>query len=566
MNLYDIWKSQNLEDKDLTAELIEIEGNEEEINERFYRYLEFGTAGIRGIIGAGTNRMNIYTVAHATNGLASYLSGFENPSVAIAYDSRIKSDVFAKTAAEVLAGKGIKVYIYDELMPTPMLSYAVRELQCDAGIVVTASHNPAKYNGYKVYGPDGCQLTDNAANAVLAEISKTDIFDVSKISFDEGVANGSIEYIKQDLIDNYISLVLGQRVNKEVSSEANLKVVYTPLNGTGNKPVRRVLSEMGISDVTVVSEQEMPDGNFTTCSYPNPEIKESLQLGLDLSVKTNADILLATDPDADRVGIAVPHEGEYKLISGNEVGVLMLDYIARCRVESGNMPKNPIAVKSIVTTGLANRVGAGYGIEVIDVLTGFKYIGEQIALLEEKGEEDRFLLGFEESYGYLTGTFVRDKDAVIASMLICEMASYYKKVGSSIYLELLKIYQKYGRYIHTIGNFSCEGASGMEQMKNIMSSLRENPPSEIGGLSVISYSDFTSSITIDNKTGEKKEINLPKSNVLLYNLEENCSVIIRPSGTEPKIKAYYTVVEGSAGNGEELFEGIRLSTEKLLGF
>ncbi len=566
MNLYDIWKSKSLEDSDLTAELLEIEGNEEEINERFYRYLEFGTAGIRGILGAGTNRMNIYTVAHATNGLASYLSKFENASVAIAYDSRIKSDLFAKTAAEVLAGKGIKVYIYNELMPTPMLSYAVRELQCDAGIVVTASHNPAKYNGYKVYGPDGCQLTDNAANEVLSEISKTDIFDVTKISFEEGIANGSIEYIKQELIDSYISLVLGQRVNKEVSSEANLKVVFTPLNGTGNKPVRRVLSEMGISDVTMVKEQEMPDGNFTTCSYPNPEIKASLQLGLDLCAKTNADILLATDPDADRVGIAVPHEGEYKLISGNEVGVLMLDYIARCRVEAGNMPKNPIAVKSIVTTGLANRVGAGYGIEVIDVLTGFKYIGEQIALLEEKGEENRFLLGFEESYGYLTGTFVRDKDAVVASMLICEMASYYKKAGSSIYIELQKIYDKYGRYIHKIGNFDCEGASGMEQMKNIMGGLRQNVPSEIGGLSVISYSDFSESMTTDCKTGSTTTINLPKSNVLLYNLEQNCSVIIRPSGTEPKIKAYYTVVEGKAGNGDEIFEKIKASTEKLLGF
>ncbi len=566
MSLYDIWKSKELTDTDLTAELLEIEGNEEEINERFYRYLEFGTAGIRGILGAGTNRMNVYTVAHATNGLANYLSGFDKPSVAIAYDSRIKSDLFAKTAAEVLAGKGIKVYIYDELMPTPMLSYAVRELKCDAGIVVTASHNPAKYNGYKVYGPDGCQLTDNAANAVLAEISKTDIFDVTKISFEEGIANGSIEYIKQELIDSYIALVLGQRVNKDVSKEANLKVVYTPLNGTGNKPVRRVLSEMGITDVTMVQEQEMPDGNFTTCSYPNPEIKESLQLGIDLCTATNADILLATDPDADRVGIAVPHEGEYKLISGNEVGVLMLDYIARCRTLSGNMPKNPIAVKSIVTTGLANRVGANYGIEVIDVLTGFKYIGEQIAMLEENEQEDRFLLGFEESYGYLTGTFVRDKDAVIASMLICEMASYFKKVGSSIYIELQKIYEKYGRYIHKIGNFSCEGASGMEQMKNIMSGLRENPPSEIGALKVLSYSDYAQSVTIDCKTNEKTAINLPKSNVLLYNLEENCSVIIRPSGTEPKIKAYYTVVEGKTGNGDEIFEKIRVSTEKLLGF
>lgn len=444
--LYQKWLECATDDADLQTELKAIAGDDAAISDRFYRDLEFGTGGLRGVIGAGTYRMNIYTVRRATQGLANYVnSAYTNPSVAISYDSRIKSDVFAKAAAEVLAANGIKVHIYTELMPTPMLSYAVRAQKCSAGIMVTASHNPAKYNGYKVYGSDGCQMTIDAANAVLAEINALDIFqDVKHTDFDAAMADGMISYTPQSVIDAYYQDVLKQSLNPDLCAKSGLKIVYTPLNGTGNKPVRHILSAIGIKDVTVVPEQENPDGNFTTCPYPNPEIREALECGLKLCRKVKPDLLLATDPDADRVGIAVPDGDDYALFSGNEVGAMLLEYICQQRIEKGTMPKNPIAVKTIVTTDIVNAIAKEYGVEVIDVLTGFKFIGEQIGFLEEKGEEDRYIFGFEESYGYLAGSYVRDKDAVVASMLICEMAAYYRTKGISMIEARKRMYEKYG--------------------------------------------------------------------------------------------------------------------------
>ena len=435
MELYELWLKNATEDADLIAELNSIKGDEDAIKERFYRDLEFGTAGLRGVIGAGSYRLNIYTIRRATQGLADYVNGeCKGASVAIAYDSRIKSDVFAKEAARVLAGNGIKAYLYSELMPTPMLSWAVRKLSCKAGIVCTASHNPSKYNGYKVYGEDGCQMTIEAADIVLSKINNVPMFGGAKLAdFDESLKSGMIEYISQDVITAYLDEVQKQQVHPEICPASGLKVVYTPLNGTGNKPVRAILKRIGINDVTVVPEQEMPDGNFPTCPFPNPEIKEALHLGLELCKKVKPDLLLATDPDCDRVGIAVPDKnGDYVLFSGNEVGAMLLEYICKERIKLGTMPEKPVAVKSIVTTAIASEIAEEYGVEMRNVLTGFKFIGEQIGLLEAAHEEYRYIFGFEESYGYLAGTYVRDKDAVVASMLICEMAAYYRGIGMSL--------------------------------------------------------------------------------------------------------------------------------------
>ncbi len=537
------WKSAKLDDADLTRELREIEGDEQEIKERFSLDLAFGTAGLRGVLGAGTNRMNIYMVRKATQGLANYLNTQSaQSSVAIAYDSRIKSDVFAKEAASVLAANNIKVHIYEQLMPVPALSFATRQLKCSAGIMVTASHNPAKYNGYKAYGPDGCQMTEQAADAVYEQMQKTDEFsDVKLVAFESALKSGMINYITSDVIEAFYNNVKAQSVRKGVCEKANLKLVYTPLNGAGNAPVRRVLSDIGMKDISVVKEQEMPDGNFPTCSYPNPEIRETLDLGLALAKKENADLVLATDPDADRVGIAVKDEnGEFKLLTGNEVGVLLLDYICVARIENGTMPKNAIAVYSFVSTSLAGVVAKNYGVTPIEVLTGFKYIGEQILHLEEKGEENRFIFGFEESYGYLAGTYVRDKDAVVASMLICEMASYYKTQNSNVLRRLEEIYAKYGRYLNVVDSFSFEGLSGMQTMQSIMANLRKDVPSAFGGINIVKISDYDISESTDIQSGKKEVINLPKSNVLVYALQDGSSVIVRPSGTEPKIKVYYT--------------------------
>ena len=542
LELYKLWCENANEDPDLQNELKSITDDMDAIRDRFYRNLEFGTGGLRGVIGAGTNRMNIYTVRHATQGLANYVNEeYSNPSVAIAYDSRIKSDIFAKNAASVLAANGIKVYIYNELMPTPMLSYAVRALKCQAGIVVTASHNPAKYNGYKVYGDDGCQITLKGAAAVLEKINELDVFNDIKISsFDDGLANGSISYIGEDIINSYFDSVLTQGINIDLCAESGLKVVYTPLNGTGNKPVRTILSKIGIKDVTVVEEQEMPDGNFTTCPYPNPEIREALELGLKKCEEVKPDLLLATDPDCDRVGIAVPSDNGYVLFSGNEVGAMLLEYICSERTKKGTMPKNPIAVKTIVTTDIVNEIGKAYNVEIIDVLTGFKFIGEQIGLLEKKGEEERYIFGFEESYGYLSGGYVRDKDAVNASMLICEMAAYYRTQGITLLQARENLYKKYGVYYHSLHSFTFEGESGMIKMNNIMNTLRNDHLAEIAGLKVVRIDDYKLSISKDVITGVSSDITLPKSDVLAFFLEGGAKVIVRPSGTEPKIKTYYT--------------------------
>ena len=542
LELYKLWCENANEDPDLQNELKSITDDMDAIRDRFYRNLEFGTGGLRGVIGAGTNRMNIYTVRHATQGLANYVNEeYSNPSVAIAYDSRIKSDIFAKNAASVLAANGIKVYIYNELMPTPMLSYAVRALKCQAGIVVTASHNPAKYNGYKVYGDDGCQITLKGAAAVLEKINELDVFnDIKMSSFDDGLANGSISYIGEDIINSYFDSVLTQGINIDLCAESGLKVVYTPLNGTGNKPVRTILSKIGIKDVTVVEEQEMPDGNFTTCPYPNPEIREALELGLKKCEEVKPDLLLATDPDCDRVGIAVPSDNGYVLFSGNEVGAMLLEYICSERTKKGTMPKKPIAVKTIVTTDIVNEIGKAYNVEIIDVLTGFKFIGEQIGLLEKKGEEERYIFGFEESYGYLSGGYVRDKDAVNASMLICEMAAYYRTQGITLLQARENLYKKYGVYYHSLHSFTFEGESGMIKMNNIMNTLRNDHLAEIAGLKVVRIDDYKLSISKDVLTGVSSDITLPKSDVLAFFLEGGAKVIVRPSGTEPKIKTYYT--------------------------
>ena len=544
MELYQDWRDRAVDDPDLGAELASVEGNEEEIRDRFYCDLEFGTGGLRGVLGAGTNRMNIYTVRRATQGLANYIKrSFDAPSVAISYDSRNKSTVFAQAAAGVLAANGIKVHIYKELMPTPCLSWAVRALGCSGGIMITASHNPAKYNGYKAYGADGCQITLEVAEAVIEEINSLDMFkDVRHIDFEQAVNDGMISYIEEPVIEEYYRNVLAQGINTKLCADSGLKIVYTPLNGTGNKPVREILSRIGIQDVTVVKEQELPDGNFPTCPYPNPEIREALELGLKYCDEVKPDLLLATDPDADRVGIAVPDGDDYALFSGNEVGALLTEYICSQRIANGTMPKDPIVVKTIVTTDLVGAIAKEYGLQMIEVLTGFKFIGEQIGMLEAKGEENRYVFGFEESYGYLAGTYVRDKDAVVASMLICEMAAYYRTKGISLLQARENLYKKYGLFHHSLQSFAFEGESGMNKMNELMNSLRTAPPTTIGGLAVVSVSDYLTSETTNKQTGEKTAITLPKSNVLVFDLAENAKVVVRPSGTEPKIKCYFTTV------------------------
>ncbi len=554
MDDYKRWCAATLEDPDLTAELALIEGKEEEIKERFAVALKFGTAGLRGVLGAGSNRMNIYVVRQATQGLANWVKtqGGEQ-LVAISYDSRIKSDLFAREAACVLAANGIRVRIYDALMPVPALSFATRYYKANAGIMVTASHNPAKYNGYKAYGPDGCQMTDEAAAVVYAEIQNTDILEGAKrISFEEGMEKGLIEYVGEDCKEGLYDAIKARQVRPGLCKTAGLKLVYSPLNGSGLVPVMRILNDIGIDDITIVPEQQYPDGNFPTCPYPNPEIFEALRLGLELATKTGADLMLATDPDADRVGIAMKcPDGSYELVSGNEVGVLLLDYICEARIEKGTMPERAVAVKSLVSTPLADAVAANYGVEMRNVLTGFKWIGDQIARLEAAGEVERFILGFEESYGYLAGSYVRDKDAVVGSMLICEMAAYYRSIGSSIKERLEAIYAKYGRYLNKIDSFEFPGLSGMDKMAGIMASLRQTPPTHIGAYAVAKITDYT----------KTEETGLPSANVLVYTLEGGATVIVRPSGTEPKIKAYYTTLGKDLAEAEaqknELAEALK---------
>ena len=567
--LYQLWCEKAVDDPDLQEELKSIAGDDEAILDRFYRDLEFGTGGLRGVIGAGAYRLNIYTIRRATQGLADYVNEtYKNPSVAISYDSRIKSDVFAKATAAVMAANGIKAYIYTELMPTPCLSWAVRELGCQAGVMVTASHNPAKYNGYKVYGEDGCQLTIDAANVVTEKIEAVDMFGGAKyIDFEEGLKSGMIEYIGQDVIDKYLDKVAEQGIHTDLVADSGLKVVYTPLNGTGNKPVRAILKKIGIKEVTVVPEQENPDGNFPTCPFPNPEIKEALAKGLELCKSVKPDLLLATDPDCDRVGIAVPApDGSYVLFSGNEVGAMLLKYVCQERTALGTMPKDPVAVKTIVTTDICRKIADEYGVELRNVLTGFKFIGEQIGFLEKDDQADRYIFGFEESYGYLAGSYVRDKDAVVASMLICEMAAFYRTKGITLLQAREELYKQYGNYLHSQESFQCEGASGMEKMKEIMAGLRANAPKEIGGLKTVSVADYAASEQTDCATGAKTVLTLPKSDVLAFNLEQGASVIIRPSGTEPKIKAYYTAIGETRADAEKTEAALKADFKKILGF
>ena len=541
MENYKRWLGKVTEE-DLLTELKAIEGKEEEINDRFYRDLEFGTGGLRGVIGAGTYRMNEHTVARATQGYSNYLNkAAKNPSVSIAYDSRNKSDIFAKTAASVFAANGILVNIYKELMPTPSLSYAVRALDCDGGIVVTASHNPAKYNGYKVYGADGCQITLEVADAILAEIEAVDVFDDVKImDFEAGLSEGKIKYIEDDVITGFIDAVSERALNpKEI--DKNVSIVYTPLNGTGRYCVTRCLKENGYTQITIPKEQEMPDGNFTTCPYPNPEIREALEVGLKKAKEVGSDLLLATDPDCDRVGVAVKEGDDYQLISGNQMGILLFDYICKTYKANGTMPKNPVVVTTIVSTKMIDKIAADYGVEVRRVLTGFKFIGEQIGFLEADGEVDRYIFGFEESYGYLSGGHVRDKDGVNASLLICEMFAHYKAMGISLVQMLNQLYEKYGYFKEALQSITFEGASGAKKMADLMESLRTNAPKEVAGYKVIDVKDYKAGIG-----------NLPKSNVLEFNMEDDINVLVRPSGTEPKIKIYYLVKGSSEQAGAEI--------------
>lgn len=566
-NLYKEWLEKATLDDDLIKELKSIEGKDDEILDRFYRKLEFGTAGLRGVIGAGTNRMNIYTVGTATQGLADFLnSKYENPSVAIAYDSRIKSDTFAVEAARILAANNVKVYLFKELVPTPVLSFAIRHFGTSSGIIITASHNPSKYNGFKCYNPNGFQMTDDEANATYECISKLDYFnDIKRADFDESVKSGIIEYIGDETLDAFLNEVKKQQVNPGVCDKADLHVIYTPLNGTGNKPVRKILSQIGIKNVSVVKEQELPDGNFPTCPFPNPEIKQAFECALEMAKENPADLLLATDPDCDRVGIAVPKgDGSYQLMTGNEVGVMLMNYILSCKSANSTLPENPIAVKTIVTTELTRKVTEKYSCELKDLLTGFKYIGELITNLEKNGEENRYVLGFEESYGYLAGSHARDKDAVVASMLICEMAAYYKLQNKTLIDVMNDIYSEFGMCLNNVESFTFEGASGMEKMAQIMETLRTNPPKQIAGLDVLSVADYEKSETKDCVTGKIEKIDLPKSNVISFKMKDGNGAIVRPSGTEPKIKLYMTAMAPEKEQAEEIIKEILADMKKFM--
>lgn len=575
-NEYEVWKKKVTEDADLTAELTDMEGKEERITDAFYQNLAFGTGGLRGVIGAGTNRMNIYTVGKASQGLADYINRHfpkEERKIAISYDSRIKSSLFAKRAAEVFAANGIWVFIYTELMPTPMLSWAVRSLSCAAGVMVTASHNPSKYNGYKVYGPDGCQITTDAAAEILGCIEKTDAFeDVKREDFETALENGRISYIGEDTVTSFIEAVKGQSMltRSEENVDKNISIVYSPLNGTGLKPVLRTLKESGFTNITVVKEQEQPDGHFPTCPYPNPEIREAMALGMEYAKKCSADLLLATDPDCDRVGIAVPNrEGEYVLLSGNETGLLLLNYICSMRQAAGTMPEHPVFVKTIVTMDMAARIAADYGVKTVDVLTGFKFIGDQIARLEAEGRENDYILGFEESYGYLSGSYVRDKDAVDGAFLICEMAAYYRSKGMGLLEVLEGLYEKYGFCLNTLHSYEFEGMEGFEKMKGIMNRLHtmasriaEGEAVCIGGRKTEAVEDYLSgTISRADKTTEPIA-GLPSSDVLKFRLAGNASVVVRPSGTEPKLKLYISVSAEDKGKVQAEEEKITAQMEE----
>ena len=518
---YNLWK-EKVTDKELLEELNSL--NDSQIEDAFYRDLSFGTGGLRGTLGVGTNRMNIYVVAKASQGLANYINNhYTNPSIAIGYDTRIKSDVFSKVAAEVFSQNNIKVNIYSEPLPVPTLSYATRSLRCSAGIMITASHNPSKYNGYKVYGDDGCQITTEAAKEILDEINKIDEFEVIRKPFEN---NELINYIDSSVLDNFIKEVKNQTFLYSDEINKDINVVYTPLNGTGFKPVTRVLKELGYNNIITVKEQEQPDGNFPTCPYPNPEIKEALTLGIKCAKENNADILIATDPDCDRVGVAVKDKDDFTILSGNEVGILLFNYICEQKSKHNKMPSNPVLVKTIVTTDLADKIADKYGIKTINVLTGYKFIGEQIGILEKENRLNDFIFSFEESDGYLSGTYVRDKDGVNGACLVCEMYAYYKTRNTTLQDKLEEIYKEFGYYTTSLQSYEFPGSNGFEKMQSIMKSLREKPLQEISGYKVNKQMDYLQGID-----------NLPKSDVIKYYFE-NGSLVIRPSGTEPKLKAY----------------------------
>lgn len=564
--LYELWLENTKNEPELHSELISIKDDEEQILDRFYKNLEFGTAGLRGVLGAGTNRMNTFTVCQATQGLADYLNGkYKNSCVAIGYDSRINSDVFAKQCAEVLAANGVKAYLFPRLIPTPLVSYAVMRLKCQSGIVITASHNPSKYNGYKCYDPDGYQMTEEAAAETYACFQQVDMFSgVNKMPFDAAFENGLIEYISEDIIEEFYSLVLQCSINPEICRNSDISIIYTPLNGTGNVPVRTVLSRAGFKNIRVVKEQENPDGTFPTCPYPNPEIRQVFECALEMAKEEPADLLLANDPDCDRVGIAVLDRGEYVLLSGNEVGVLLTEYMLSARQANSTLPPDPLLTKSFVSTSLVNAVAAKYGCKVVDVLTGFKYVGELATALEKIGEKHRFIMGFEEAYGYLIGTHVRDKDAVSASLMVCEMVAYYKNQGKTLIDVLNAIYAEHGVYINQLYNFVFEGASGMVKMQDIMNCTRLNPPKELAGYEVVKVHDFADGSITDTRTGEKTPTGLPKANILAYSLPNNNFAIVRPSGTEPKIKVYVTGCGTEKASAAQTAENIGNAMKALL--
>lgn len=565
--LYNEWLEKAVEDADLKAELEEVKGNDEEILDRFYRSLEFGTAGLRGVIGAGTNRMNYYTVCRATQGLADFLNKhFENPTIAIGYDSRIKSDYFSIEAAKVLAANGVKVYLYKELQPTPCLSFAIRYFHTSSGIILTASHNPAKYNGYKCYNSNGYQMTDEEAAETYEFIQKVDYFTgIKSMDFDEAVSKGLIEYMGDEVIEKFLDEVQKQCINPEACANADLKVIYSPLNGTGNKPVRKILDRIGVKNVYVVPEQELPDGNFPTCPFPNPEIKQAFECGLKMAEEIKPDLLLATDPDCDRVGIAVADgNGGYKLMSGNEVGAMLLNYILSQKAEKGTLSKESIAVKSFVSTDLAEVIAKKYNCTFKNLLTGFKYIGELITELEADGKADNFVMGFEESYGYLAGTHARDKDAVVASMLICEMAAYYKTQGKGLAQVMDEIYSEFGYYYNHVASYTFEGASGMQKMGEIMDTLRSNAPDSFAGMPVTKIDDYKTSVSTSTEDNRTSVIELPKSNVLAYTLTNGNKIIVRPSGTEPKIKAYITAVGADRSEAQAIAEKLLAEADKIM--
>lgn len=553
----------NVSDEELAAELTEMKkaadaGDDSAAVDAFFQDLAFGTAGLRGTLGAGTNRMNIYTVGRATQGFADYLNAnFDNPSVAIARDSRNKGELFVQVTASILAANGIVAHVYPKISPVPTLSFAVRDLGCSGGICMTASHNPAAYNGYKAYGPDGCQITSEAAKAISASIANTDAFSgVKTMGFDEAVASGMVKWIDDAVLERYYDAVLSKSVSSlsaEQVAEAPLKLVYTPLNGTGLIPVTTVLERAGITDITVVPEQREPNGDFPTCPYPNPEIREAMQKGIDLCEEVHPDLLLATDPDADRVGVACKDGDDYTLLTGNEMGVLLLDYIARMRSERGEDLSDKVAVTTIVSSAMVDALAAEYGFELRRCLTGFKYIGDIITELSDAGQVDRFIFGFEESYGYLSGDHVRDKDAVNASLLICQMAQDYKLRGMNLAQAMRALYEKHGWWLNRTASVSFPGAAGAETMRGIMAKLREQAPSELAGRAVEAVVDYEGGVN-----------GLPSANVVEFDVEGGNKVIVRPSGTEPKTKLYVFAKDADRAAADALLDALEAAGRELL--